>query len=111
MTECEDKITKTISDNTFMDGLFEWMVDNKMSDEEMSAIQHMFDHQQYDSDAVEMDIFNTDNKLSNIRQWLNNKTVSNLFQQYFEKIKRMFFFSHFLIFSFYILFYILLFNK
>ena len=86
---------------TEMDGLYHYIKEKKVSNEEILRIQKIFDHELYDSDAVKMDIFNTKkDKDSNIRLWINNDAESHLLQQYIHKIKRLFFPCIFIYFLF-----------
>ena len=80
-----------------LDGLFDYVQDKKVSNEKILRLQKILKDEEYDSNAVEMDIFNTENnKDSNIRKWINNDAESQLFQQYIHRIKLI----HFIISSF-----------
>ena len=72
-----------------MDGLYEYIKDKNVSNEEITKIKDIVYSEEYDTESVEMDIFKIDNnKDSNIRQWLNNDIYSDLIKQYIYKIKR-----------------------
>ena len=75
-------------DMTFMDGLVECLANKYGDKQQIISLKQRLSEEQFDSDALEQDVFKNDNKHSNISQFIqNNKQKYQAIQDYIYHIK------------------------
>eukprot|EP01083_Nonionella_stella_P183460 663099_1 len=77
----------THTKTTFMDGLYTYMQQQRMDHKDIISLQNTLYDEDYDSEAMQMDLLYGTLKDSNILQWFTNSTHSELLQQYVHQIQ------------------------